>query len=132
MENSIVTVENVWAEDLFAWFSNHIYDSCGDGAAVIVCENFTEVYQWFTSWYLETYERDFHNGKTAFITDNSVNVNDGNENFIFTNDKNIALYYHDYTFIVVGDCIFAQDRKDKKENRVIKAVKNRIATEAKL
>ena len=44
---SVVYIYNIWAEDLFKWFHQHVMDSCGDGAAEIVCKNYIEVSTWF-------------------------------------------------------------------------------------
>ncbi len=43
MERSIIKINNIWVEDLFKWFYEHVCDSGGDGAGVIVCENCKEV-----------------------------------------------------------------------------------------
>lgn len=47
---SKIIVEDIWAEDLFEWFNSNIEASGGDGAALIVCENYKEVATWFVEW----------------------------------------------------------------------------------
>ena len=44
---NIVKCSNIWTEDIFKWFYEHIIFSCGDGAAVIVCENYKEASESF-------------------------------------------------------------------------------------
>ena len=52
---SIVEVKNIWAEDLFQWFLQHVLDSCGDGCGIIVCDNFWETADWFIDWFEDNF-----------------------------------------------------------------------------
>ncbi len=111
---SKVIIQNIWAEDLFKWFYNHVGDSGGDGAAAIVCENYKEVSEYFTEWWRKeirpnfsenVLKLDFWNPKDE--SDGYINYHDSNENFIFTNKLDIKLHDGDYIFVVLEDCKFA-------------------------
>ena len=118
MNKSIVYVENIWAEDLFNWFYQHVMDSCGDGAAVIVCGNHAETADLFIQWWRKNYlERENFNWfrencpEKEFFHDREeygdiINFHDSNESFMFTNNPNINLFFHEYIFIVKKDCEF--------------------------
>jgi hypothetical protein len=101
---SEVEIKNIWAEDLFTWFLNHITSSGGDGSGAIVCKNYHEAAGYFQEWYHGLYGRDAPHPLDAY--DDCVNFHDENENFIFTNNINIKLFSHDYVFIVREDCMF--------------------------
>lgn len=115
---STVIVKNIWAEDLFEWFTNHVTDSSGDGAAVIVCENYADTATWFDEWWKENIKFPLH-PLDIYSFDNYYywNFHDDNENFIFTNDKDVALFDRDYIFIVEEDCKFS------KKDRIIRKIK---------
>jgi hypothetical protein len=110
-KQSIVKVDNIWMEDLFEWFLNHVCFSGGDGAAVIVCKNHREVADWFVEWWREKYLPGLKNTSRQIDEfwhprdeyDDIINFHDSNENFMFA-DRMIDLFYHDYTFVVTGDC----------------------------
>ena len=118
MEKSIVYVENIWAEDLFKWFYEHIMDSCGDGSAVIVCENYAETADLFIQWWRKNFLgrenfkwfRENCPGKEFFHDRDEcgdiINFHDDNESFMFSNNPNINLFFHEYIFIVRKDCEF--------------------------
>lgn len=122
---SKIEVSNIWAEDLFKWFYDHVQDSGGDGAGAIVCDNYKEVADWFTEWwrkeikpnfrYAVENNLDFWHKKDEY--DNIVNFHDNNENYIFTCDY-IDLGVSDYVFLVVGDCQFAFEPPNS--NKIIK------------
>lgn len=128
---SIVYVENIWVEDLFKWFYEHVNDSSGDGAGVIVCENYRETADLFIRWWRKKYGenenfrwwRENCPGK-EFIHDrdeynNIINFHDGNENFMFTNDVNIDSFEGDYIFIVKKDCNFANYYESNRNLKII-------------
>jgi len=122
---SIVRVDNMWAEDLFKWFYEHVGDSGGDGAGAIVCENYKECSKWFLDWFAAHIK---HPDAMTFWhpADESpgcINFHDSNENFIFTNDVNTKLPEGDYVFIVEGDCQFAFDKSHNPNPRKILAIK---------
>lgn len=103
MERSVVYLENIWAEDLFKWFYEHVMDSCGDGGGAIVCKNYREVSDWFVEWWKSQYnEEKFFRPKDEYH--NIINYHDGDESFIFTNEPDLELFYHDYIFVVRKDC----------------------------
>lgn len=112
---SKVIVKDIWVEDLFIWFENHIADSCGDGAAAIVCKNYEEVSKWFLDWYFDNYGRNLLDYRKLHKTENSIMFHDSNENYIFTNDDKINLHHHDYIFIVTGDCLFGHDKSNERK-----------------
>lgn len=119
---SIVKVNNIWAEDLFKWFYQHVGDSGGDGAAAIVCENYRECSEWFLDWFQENVKHP--EGMTFWHpkdeTPGTINYHDNNENFIFTNDINSNLSSGEYVFIVEGNCQFAFDKShDPNPRRII-------------
>ena len=111
---SIIIVKNIWMEDLFKWFYEHVMDSCGDGAAVIVCKNYKETADMFIEWWekeilppIQAEYRSRGYDKTEFFHprseyENIVNFHDGNQNFMFASSP-INLNYHDYNFLVEED-----------------------------
>lgn len=109
---SVVKVEGIFLEDIFKWFYEHVMDSCGDGCAAIVCEDFKDIYNKFLKWFQEKYNKDFLSSNPChkiYENTNSIIVHDGNENFIFTNDKDIQIYKYDYIFLVNNDCKLAKE-----------------------
>ena len=102
-----VIVRGIWAEDLFKWFYEHVLDSSGDGCGIIVCQNYQETANWFIDWFKDTYQKDFRHKPDTY--GRCVNFHDNNENFIFTDDKDIHNWDGDYTFIVEDDCSFVHD-----------------------
>lgn len=125
MERSVVEVRDIYAEDLFQWFYVHVMSSSGDGAGAIVCSNYKEVADWFIKWWEENEwpELEQRGCKVCELhpkqeLENQIMYSDGNENFIFTNDPDIKLFWHDYIFIVREDCVFWS----KKKATFIKAV----------
>lgn len=139
---SKILIENIWAEDLFEWFYNHVQASGGDGAGAIVCENYKEVANWFIEWFCKKLgvkengdwtsfdpflkrEHTVHLGEEKFWHprheyDNVVNFHDGNENFIFTDKEDIFLHDGDYIFIIKENCQFGFKSSDS--NKIIKKV----------
>lgn len=110
-----VKVSGIWAEDLFQWFHDHICTSGGDGAGMIVCENYKEVSEWFEDWYYEGHNRRFTElGFRRFETEDTVSFDDGNENWIFSKTPH-SMHSGDYTFIVVGRVVFAMDKTDEND-----------------
>lgn len=107
---SIITVSNIYAEDLFKWFYEHIMDSCGDGAGLIVCKNYKETAQFFIEWFQQKYKRPFYHFPDELPC--IINYHDNNENFMFSNMK-LNIFDKDYTFIVKGVCKFGWDKTNK-------------------
>ena len=103
---NIVKCSNIWTEDIFKWFYEHIIFSCGDGAAVIVCENYKEASESFIDWWKKEKNpnnlNSFYHNKSEY--DQIINYHDSNESFMFSN-KVIDLGFHDYTFVVKEDCV---------------------------
>lgn len=129
---SKITVNGIWAEDLFEWFDSNVSGSGGDGAALIVCKNYKEVAGWFVDWWAKKHNLDekgnrhiiLPSGKPHVIQygsqrfphprdeyDNIVNYHDMNENYMFS-DTEHNMFSGDYTFVVTGECKFAFDKKD--------------------
>lgn len=115
-ERSIVQVNNVYAEYLFEWFNWAVNEPCGDGAGAIVCKNYVEVADWWLEQNPHMQNSLVHNIHRKYVDEKSVHFHDNNENFIFTNDPEIKLFYGDCIFIVVGDCPFI------KHGRVIQSL----------
>jgi hypothetical protein len=126
-----IEVYNIWAEDLFKWFYDHVMDSCGDGAGTIVCANYKECEQWFIQWCnkerLPHHMIDgyiFGTNKTRYEENNHILYSDGNENFTFSKtEEGHHNDFHDYVFVVKSDLEFAQDYPKDGNNRLIKAIK---------
>ena len=97
----LVECSNIYMEDVFFWFYNHVMDSCGDGASVIICKNHIDASELFLKWFINKYHRKFWH--PADMYDGIVNFHDSNENFIFAN-KLISLSPGDYTFLIKVDC----------------------------
>lgn len=112
---SLITVENIWVEDLFMWFTEHIAESCGDGTAAIVCKNYEEVSKWFLDWWFTKYNKNLLDYRQVARTEKSIIFHDSNESYIFTNDDKINLFYHDYIFIVTKDCLFGHNRDSERK-----------------
>ena len=106
--SSRVIVENIWAEDLFQWFYEHIHSSGGDGMGAIVCVNFKEVSEWFDEYVSVKYKHSI--GKYLEKTEKQEEVcwYDNNENWVFTNNPEFAFSSHpgDYIFVVRTPCTF--------------------------
>jgi hypothetical protein len=109
---STVKVSNIYVEELFDWFLNHVGGSGGDGCGIIVCKNYEEVADWFIEWYKEKYNREFPHPKDIYENGNIINFHDDNENFLFTDDINIQNWEGDYIFIVEKDCKWGYKHKD--------------------
>lgn len=140
---SKVYLEDIWAEDLFSWYEDHISSSCGDGGAAICCGNPSEVSMWFVDWWAAKHGVDangdmptlvgnknhvVHYGLTRFPHSRDeyqredtlfINYHDSNENYIFC-DKEVDIGHHDYSFVIIGDCRFGWNSQWK--DRVIKPV----------
>lgn len=103
---SEIHVKDIWAEDLFKWFYNHVMDSGGDGGACIVCKNYKEVSEWFVEWFKKEFKEDklWHPSKEC---GNSIHFHDNNESFGFSGDTSYHLFKGEYVFVVVGECSFA-------------------------
>ena len=126
---SIIKVSNVYMEDLFSWFYNHIMNSGGDGCGYIVCENYKETANWFVEWYQDFVLPSWHHMLTeegkeniklngGFFhpkeeTENTINFHDLNENFIFTSNMEFNSFAGDYIFMVCGDCRSYRDLNKK-------------------
>lgn len=115
---SKVKVSDIWAEDLLDWFESNVAGGGGDGAALIVCENYKEVATWFVDRWENKHGRKFFHPRDE--EDNIVNYHDMNENYMFSNMEQ-NMFGGDYTFVVEGDCKFSRDNRDSC--RVIKAAK---------
>lgn len=116
---SKITVNGIWAEDLFSWFESNVASGGGDGAALIICENYKEVATWFVNAWETKHQRKFPHKREEYS--HVVNYHDLNENYMFSDYTEHHTMQGDYTFVVVGDCKFAFD--DLNSNRTIKAVK---------
>jgi len=115
---SKVYVNDIWVEDLFKWFHEHVSNSGGDGAAAICCSNPDEVAEWFIEWWrgqATWFKGDgFKHPRHEYTHDNIrfINYHDSNENYIFC-DKEVDLGHHDYSFVVTGDCRWGWTNQDK-------------------
>jgi hypothetical protein len=116
---SKVILEDIYAEDLFRWFLDHVIFSGGDGAAAIVCANYEDAARYFIDWYHTEFDKPFWHVGDAY--EHTINFHDENENFIFTNNSNIILHRGDYIFIVQQDCRFAKEPKGS--TKTVKAIK---------
>ncbi len=78
-------------EHVFHMYYDYISEACGDGAALIVCENYKEASDLFIEWWTKNHRDQF----TWFTNDrifihprdeyeNIVNYHDWNENFMFS------------------------------------------------
>lgn len=123
--HSMIHVNNIWAEDLFQWFSNSIIRDGGDGAGIIICQNYQEVATWFEQWCKEKagWGMGYPRNEYEVMGIRYVNYHDENENFMFSNKKEAIFRngWGDYSFLVVGDCKFGFDHS----GRIIKAVELR-------
>lgn len=135
-DTSVIIVKNIWMEDLFKWFYEHVMDSCGDGASVIVCKNYVEASDMFIEWWKQNelqkikdnctrmgYEcknEEFPHPRSEY--NNTVNFHDGNENFMFASSP-INLNYHDYNFLVEEDCESCENSEKYGINKKILAWK---------
>ena len=124
---SKVYVNDIWVEDLFEWFSDHVSSSGGDGAGSICCGNPDETAKMFVEWWAAKQGVDengdwhttalgkphvVHYGPSRFphprdeYTNRGIrfiNYHDSNENYMFC-DKEVDIGFDDYSFIVTGDC----------------------------
>jgi hypothetical protein len=110
---STIIIKNIWLEDVFFWFVNHVLDKGGDGSAAMVCKNYIEVADYFRQTY-----RVLLNPFITRIDPALICFHDNNENFIFTNDYNIQLRDKDYIFIIEEDC------KAAKTDFILKGINN--------
>tara|TARA_R110000822_G_C15338795_1_gene495970 strand:+ start:30822 stop:31256 length:435 start_codon:yes stop_codon:yes gene_type:complete len=114
--NPKVRVSNIYAEDLFQWFYQHVGDSGGDGASVICCGNHKEVAEEFLDWWKKNHlpelkkrgrkSDEFFHPRHEYGEMGGgeiVNFHDWNENYMFCNHE-ISLYHGDYSFVIEGDC----------------------------
>ncbi len=128
---SQVLVKNIYVEDLFKWFYEHVLDSCGDGAATICCSNYQEVSEDFVTWWKDVhlpiliskgvkYDKNNFGLHDKFIRDGLIGYTDGNENFLFCNSI-IDAFDKDYVFIVMEDC--PPSKRNNQKYNTIKAIK---------
>ena len=107
---SIISVENIWAEDLFKWFYHAVLDFGGDGGGAIVCVNYREVADWFVQWLINLQD-GYYNKDNVFQErhedENSITLVNNQECFIFTNDLDVFLFSKEYVFIVRDSCQFS-------------------------
>lgn len=109
---SKITIENIYADDVFEWFYNSVMSNGGDGAAFLVCNNYKEASDLFVEWYKLIYDKDeFFHIKT--ILDDKIYYHDNNENFVFTSIIPNHMYDKDYLFIIKEDCPFGWRFKGK-------------------
>lgn len=115
---SKVEVYDVHPDILMEWFYHAVMESCGDGAAVICCNNPKETADYFYKWWL-IYHRpkmawrktdDFLHPRDEYSHGDKyiVNYHDGNENFMFCN-KVIDLGHGDISFIIKEQIIPGKD-----------------------
>lgn len=116
---STIKISNIYAEDLFEWFLNHVFNPFGSGIGYIVCENYRDVAIWFKEWYEKM------GGEASYLS--SVVYEDGvsfryyEYDCHFRGDSPVMLD-HIYVFIVEGDCRFKNEmREDKWEGRMVKS-----------
>lgn len=113
---SRVIVDNIWLEYIMEWFHYSVTESCGDGAAIICCNNAEETADFFIKWWKDKYlpkmkqsgyKRDeFYHPQDKYTGPNGeliINYHDSNENFMFS-DSVIDLGHGDVTFIINSDC----------------------------
>lgn len=111
---SIIKINNIFAEDIFEWFYNHIQSCGGDGSAAIVCFNYEEAAEFFLEWFRVYHLDDYYflkNKNQRFFyekdkTEGCINFHDSNENFIFTDNKDIFLGSGYYVFEITENCEF--------------------------
>ena len=108
---SKIKVSNIWAEDLFDWFESNVAGSGGDGAALIVCENYKEVAAWFIDRWEKKHGREFFHPRDEYGS--VVNYHDMNENYMFS-DTEHDMFGGDYIFVVEGDCKFGFDKSGRE------------------
>jgi len=113
---STVKISEVYPEAIVEWFFSVIMGSCGDGAAVICCNNPRETADFFIKWWTEVYlpeaqqngykRTEFYHPREEYTGPDGeivVNYHDSNENFMFC-DKEIDLGHGDVSFIIEEDC----------------------------
>lgn len=103
MKSNLIELHDVWMEDVFLWFIEHIGFSGGDGAAAIVCANYKEAAEYFLQWHVTHYQKVFHYA-AKHEEDGLINFHDCIENVIFTNKVDTKLWRGDYVFIIRSDC----------------------------
>lgn len=101
MTNSIIKVGGIAAEDIFNWMYQHVRESCGDGTAALVCENYQEIANYFADLPFIM--------KCGFKLNDCFQVWHEQEGFIFT-DKMPNLFPGEYIFIVEKECYFNYDK----------------------
>lgn len=111
LKRSILKVSNIYIEYIYEWFYQSCIDQCGDGCAVIVCENYEDAYNWFMEWLSEKKPDHLKYWQEKEITLNSINLIDNQECLIFTNDIDINIFYGDNIFIIEEDCCFFNSNK---------------------
>lgn len=115
---SKVYVNDIWAEDLFKWFHDHVNDSGGDGGAVICCGNPDEVALWFVEWWRQRatwYKGEgFVHPRYEYVRDSGriISYHGSNEHYMFCN-KEVDLGHHDYSFVITGGCPWGWTNQDK-------------------
>jgi hypothetical protein len=134
---SSIYVNDIWAEDLFEWFYNHVRSSGGDGAGAIVCKNYKDTANWFIEWWQTKMRPTYKDSRIdklefwhpRFENDNSIHYHDDNEDFIFTDSVWINLHHGDYIMFVTKDCSFGFEKSNP--DKVIKSIKTDVPYEIK-
>lgn len=116
--SSKVYIEDIYGGYVFEWFYHSVMDSCGDGAAIICCDNPEEVADYFTKWWRENKLPEYTGEYREYLSDKefihpkeiskdiftTVVFADCNENFIFTDRETFFPYRGDISFVIKKDC----------------------------
>lgn len=114
LKPSVLKVNNIWAEDLFEWFWETMYRDGGDGGSKLVCKNPQKVAEMFEKWYKWHYKK----GITFERVDKSeheIHWTSGQDFATISDDAGFMNPFHEYTFIVEGDCVFGWTEELKNE-----------------
>jgi len=117
---SKITVNDIWAEDIFKYLWHTVTKDGGDGSGALVCENYKEVASWFSKWVLQTQGKDYDKS-LAEETNRMLIRSRDLEYFVFSGEPQQDKCHADYLFIVDEDCVFGMDSSISA--RVIKAAK---------
>jgi len=119
---STLILEDVWMEDIFEWYHQHIKESCGDGAGVIVCENHADAADWFMDWLKEKHPLSYKFMHPKDVYGTIINFHDANENYMFAIHP-IEIWDKDYVFIVKKDCPSVEWYDNKDTTKILRSVK---------
>ena len=97
---NLIRVNNIYLEDLFKWSYESVIRKGGDGASLIICQNYLDGAKYFKKWAGARLDK----WKTQKY-DNSITIYSWAESFIFSNEM-IGMPEGDYTFIIDSACYF--------------------------